>query len=66
LPELRETSWGGAPALVAARRIGRGDIHRCVVAALIGEHGRNIFPLVRRRPCHCLGSSPRRGEPEQD
>jgi hypothetical protein len=45
------------------RRIGRSDIHRRVVAALIGEHGRNIFPLVRRGSCH---GSPRRGEPEQD
>lgn len=47
-------------------RVGRGDIHRRVVAALIGKHGRNIFPLVRRRSRHCFGSSPRRGEPEQD
>jgi hypothetical protein len=52
--------------MVAARRIARGDIHRRVVAALIGEHGRNSFPLVRRRSCHCLGGPPRRGEPEQD
>jgi hypothetical protein len=47
-------------------RIARGDIYRRGGAALIGEHRRNIFPLVRRRSCRCLGSSPRRGEPEQD
>jgi len=47
-------------------RIAGGDIHRRGGAALIGEHGRKIFPLVRRRPCHRPGNSPRRGEPEQD
>jgi hypothetical protein len=50
--------------MAAMRRIGRGDIHRRGVAALIGEHGRKIFPLVRRNSRHV--GSPRRGEPEQD
>jgi hypothetical protein len=48
------------------RRIRRGDIHRRGVAALIGEHGRKIFPLARRSPGHAMRGSPRRGEVEQD
>jgi len=48
------------------RRIPRGDVHRRGGAALIGKHGRKIFPLVRRRPATPLRDSPFRGEARED
>src|SRR5262245_65765806 len=66
LPEPHGTSWGGVLAFAGRRRIPRGDVHRRGGAALIGKHGRKIFPLVRRRPATPLRDSPFRGEARED